>query len=87
MTDERHLRHQRHRARDRLAAAPLARACSSITTTARPTPPASCCSRARVIPYRGSWLDFEFDAKDYPVRAHRPPPQAAGRPSCCARSA
>ena len=22
---------------------------------------------ARVIPYRGSWLDFEFDPKDYPV--------------------
>ena len=20
---------------------------------------------ARIIPYRGSWLDFEFDAKDY----------------------
>ena len=25
---------------------------------------ASCCSRARIIPYRGSWLDFEFDPKD-----------------------
>ena len=25
---------------------------------------ASCCTRARVIPYRGSWLDFEFDPKD-----------------------
>ena len=32
---------------------------------------------ARVIPYRGSWLDFEFDPKDalYP---YRPSPQAAG---------
>ena len=33
---------------------------------------------ARIIPYRGSWLDFEFDPKDLRVRAHRPPPQAAG---------
>ena len=33
---------------------------------------------ARVIPYRGSWLDFEFDAKDLVLRPHRPPPQAAG---------
>ena len=33
---------------------------------------------ARVIPYRGSWLDFEFDAKDIVYRPHRPPPQAAG---------
>jgi len=29
---------------------------------------------ARVIPYRGSWLDIEFDAKGHRVRAHRPPP-------------
>ena len=33
---------------------------------------------ARVIPYRGSWLDFEFDAKDIVYRPHRPAPQAAG---------
>jgi hypothetical protein len=33
---------------------------------------------ARIIPYRGSWLDFEFDPKDVRVRAHRPPAQAAG---------
>ena len=33
---------------------------------------------ARIIPYRGSWLDFEFDAKDIVYRPHRPPPQAAG---------
>jgi DNA-directed RNA polymerase subunit beta len=33
---------------------------------------------ARIIPYRGSWLDFEFDAKDIVSRAHRPAPQAAG---------
>ena len=33
-------------------------------TAARPTPAASILFAARVIPYRGSWLDFEFDAKD-----------------------
>ena len=27
---------------------------------------------ARVIPYRGSWLDFEFDPQRLCVRAHRP---------------
>ena len=42
---QRLVRHQRHRARDRLAAAPLARACSSSTTAARRTAPASSCSR------------------------------------------
>ena len=41
---QRHVRRQRHRARHRLAAAPLARACSSITTAARRTARASCCS-------------------------------------------
>jgi DNA-directed RNA polymerase subunit beta len=33
-------------------------------TVARPTRRASISFAARVIPYRGSWLDFEFDAKD-----------------------
>ena len=32
---------------------------------------------ARIIPYRGSWLDFEFDAKDIIHVAHRPAAQAA----------
>ena len=27
-------------------------------------PAAKCYIRARIIPYRGSWLDFEFDARD-----------------------
>ncbi len=26
---------------------------------------------ARIIPYRGSWLDFEFDHKEPPLRSHR----------------
>ena len=33
---------------------------------------------ARIIPYRGSWLDFEFDPKDARVHPHRPSPQVAG---------
>jgi DNA-directed RNA polymerase subunit beta len=33
-------------------------------TVARPTRRANISFAARVIPYRGSWLDFEFDAKD-----------------------
>jgi DNA-directed RNA polymerase subunit beta len=33
---------------------------------------------ARVIPYRGSWLDIEFDAKDIVLRAYRPSPQDPG---------
>ena len=41
---QRHLHHQRHRARHRQPDAPLARACSSITTAAARMPPASCCS-------------------------------------------
>jgi DNA-directed RNA polymerase subunit beta len=41
---------------------------------------------ARVIPYRGSWLDIEFDAKDIVYVAHRPPPQDAGDlAAVCAR--
>jgi len=31
---------------------------------------------ARIIPYRGSWLDFEFDPKDQ-LCTHRPSPQTA----------
>ena len=27
---------------------------------------------ARIIPYRGSWIDFEFDPQGHPLRAHRP---------------
>ncbi len=30
---------------------------------------------ARIIPYRGSWIDFEFDATRHPLRAHRPAPE------------
>jgi DNA-directed RNA polymerase subunit beta len=40
-------------------------ACSSSTTAARRTASGKLLFSARVIPYRGSWLDFEFDPKDY----------------------
>ena len=35
-----------------------------IMIRAKPTRQASCSIALRVIPYRGSWLDFEFDPKD-----------------------
>ena len=36
---------------------------------------------ARVIPYRGSWLDFEFDPRTWCMRPYRSPPQAASHDS------
>ena len=33
-------------------------------TRARPIPAGKLLFACRIIPYRGSWLDFEFDAKD-----------------------
>ena len=53
---ERHLRRQRHRARDRLARCTARRASSSITTRARPIRAASCCSPRASFPIaaRGS---------------------------------
>ena len=54
---QRHLHHQRHRARHRLAAPPLARASSSP----RKAPHTYL---AKIIPYRGSWVEFEYDQKD-----------------------
>ena len=32
---------------------------------------------ARIIPYRGSWVEFEFDANDILLRADRPPAEDA----------
>ena len=41
---------------------------------------------ARIIPYRGSWLDIEFDAKDIVLCAHRPQAQDPGHVAAlCAR--
>jgi DNA-directed RNA polymerase beta subunit len=60
---ERHLHHQRHRARHRLPAAPLAR-CLLRPRQGQDALLGQAALLARVIPYRGSWLDFEFDPKD-----------------------
>jgi DNA-directed RNA polymerase subunit beta len=61
---QRHVHHQRHRACRGEPAAPLARACSSTTTRGKTHSSGKLLYQARVIPYRGSWLDFEFDPKD-----------------------
>ncbi len=34
------------------------------TIKVKPIQAVKCLYSARIIPYRGSWLDFEFDAKD-----------------------
>ena len=52
------------------------RASSSTTTRARRHASGKLLYNARIIPYRGSWIDFEFD-HGHPLRPHRPPPQAA----------
>ena len=61
---QRHLHRQRHRARHRLASCTARPACSSTTTAARAHSSGKLLFSARIIPYRGSWLDFEFDPKD-----------------------
>jgi len=60
---QRHLHHQRHRARHRLAAAPLARCVLRPRQRQDPLVRQAAVLGA-AIPYRGSWLDFEFDPKD-----------------------
>ncbi len=62
---QRLLRHQRHRARHRLAAAPLAGRLLRKHDRGKTHSSGKLLFSARVIPYRGSWLDFEFDPKDY----------------------
>ena len=64
MTDSGTLVINGHRAGHRVPAPPLFPECSSSTTRARPTSSGKLLFSARVIPYRGSWLDFEFDPKD-----------------------
>ena len=58
------LHHQRHRARDRLAAAPLAGRVLRARQGQDPQLGQAAVLGARSFPYRGSWLDFEFDPKD-----------------------
>ena len=45
---------------------------------ARHTHRASCSITGAIIPYRGSWLDFEFDPKDCRFRAYRSASKTAG---------
>ena len=54
---QRHVHHQRHRARHRLASSTAARASSSPRRGRAPT-------SSKIIPYRGSWVEFEYDQKD-----------------------
>ncbi len=61
---ERHLRRQRHRARDRLPDAPFSPGVFFDHDKGKTHSSGKLLFAARVIPYRGSWLDFEFDAKD-----------------------
>ena len=60
---QRHVRRQRHRAGDRLAAAPQPGVFFDHDR-GKTHSSGKLLFSARVIPYRGSWLDFEFDAKD-----------------------
>jgi DNA-directed RNA polymerase subunit beta len=57
----RHLRHQRRRARHRLASCTARRAWSSKS---RRTPTDSGCISSRIIPFRGSWVEFTVDIHD-----------------------
>jgi DNA-directed RNA polymerase subunit beta len=60
---QRHVHRERHRARDRQPDAPLA---GRVLRPRQGQDPflGQASVRCRIIPYRGSWLDFEFDAKD-----------------------
>jgi DNA-directed RNA polymerase subunit beta len=60
MTDTGHLHHQRDRARRRLPAAPQAGVFFDHDK-GKTHSSGKLLYSARVIPYRGSWLDFEFD--------------------------
>ena len=68
---------QRHRARDRLAAAPLARRVLRARQGQRPTVRASCCSRRASFPTAArGWTSSS--TQGHPVLPRRPPPQDAG---------
>ena len=61
--------------------APSASSSASCTaaraSSSRPTRPERR-FMAKVIPYRGSWVEFETDAQERPLRAHRPQAQVPG---------
>ena len=41
----------------------------------------------KIIPYRGSWVEFEYDQKKHPVRPHPTASASSWAPSFCGRSA
>jgi DNA-directed RNA polymerase subunit beta len=59
-----HLRHQRHGAGHRVPAAPVPGRVFRSRQGQDPFSSGKLLVQCRIIPYRGSWLDFEFDAKD-----------------------
>ena len=65
-------------------------ASSSASCTARPacffSQPDKGLFAAQIIPYRGSWVEFEYDSKNLAARAHRPQAQVPGHACSCARS-
>ena len=77
---ERHVHHQRHRARHRR------RSC-----TGRPGAFFHSEDKtlyvAQIIPYRGSWVEFEYDTQEPALRPHRSQAEVPGVASSCARSA
>ena len=83
---DRLVHHQRHRARHRLAAAPFARACSSTTTRARPTPAARSSTRpaSSRIAARGSTSSSTTKTS---CTSASTAAVSCRRRSCCARSA
>ena len=61
---QRHLHRERHRARHRLARCTARPGVFFDHDKGKTHSSGKYLFAARVIPYRGSWLDFEFDAKD-----------------------
>jgi DNA-directed RNA polymerase subunit beta len=64
MTLERHVHRERHRAGDRQPDAPQSPGVFFDHDKGKTHSSGKLLFACRIIPYRGSWLDFEFDAKD-----------------------
>ena len=76
MTDQRHLHHQRRRARRRLASWCARRACTSPPKRTRPRGRELC--MGKLIPSRGAWLEFETSQPRRHVGQGRPQAQDPG---------
>ena len=87
MTETRYVHHQRNRARRRLPAAPLARASSSTTTRARPTPrQASSCTPHALSPTAARGSTSSSTRRTSSTSASTAAARCT-RPFCCVRSA